>query len=296
MKSEQPTAQHANEALESTMEQHEKELPPKVIETYTDIGKWLKTYKSGKLPKPFLVIPSLENWEEILCLTNPLDWTPNAVREATKIFASQLNARMAQRFYNLVLLPAVRQEMLENKKLNFHYYEALKKAIFKPAAFMKGILLPLAQENCTLREAHILCSVLARISVPVLHASAVLVKLAQMTPWYGTTAMFIATLVNKKYSLPVSVIGALCDHFYSFVADERELPLVWHRALLVFVQRYKTEFSQEQRLRFRSLLKVHRHEGVSAEVKRELLSTGPFRSATGTTIAGTTVFGMDIDG
>lgn len=29
---------------------------------------------------------------------------------------------------------------------------ALRKSLFKPAAFFKGILLPLAAENCTLRE------------------------------------------------------------------------------------------------------------------------------------------------
>jgi len=42
---------------------------------------------------------------------------------ATKIFASNLNPRMAQRFYNLVLLDAVRADILENKKLNYHYYQ-----------------------------------------------------------------------------------------------------------------------------------------------------------------------------
>ncbi|CAD7957084.1 unnamed protein product [Amoebophrya sp. A120] len=264
-----------NEATESTQNsaKHKNELSPKVIQVYTEIGKWLKTYKSGKMPKPFLVIPSLTNWEEVLCLTNPLDWSPNAMREAVKIFASQLNAKMAQRFFNLVLLPAVRSDMVENKKLNFHYYECLKKAMFKPAAFMKGILLPLALESCTLREAHIVCSVLGKISVPVLHASASLVRLAEFSPWYGTTAMFMAVLINKKYSLPYSVIDKLVDHFYSFLADERELPLVWHRCLLIFVQRYKGELNGEQRLKLKQLLKVHCHEkGIGQEVKRELLA------------------------
>ncbi|CAD7932433.1 unnamed protein product [Amoebophrya sp. A25] len=262
-----------NEATARSAAQHANELSPKVIETYTEIGKWLKTYKSGKMPKPFLVIPSLQNWEEILCLTNPLDWSPNALREATKIFASQLNGRMAQRFYNLVLLPAIRSDMAENKKLNFHYYESLKKAMFKPAAFMKGILLPLARDSCTLREAHIVCSVLGKISVPVLHASATLVRLAENPEWYGTTAMYMAVLINKKYSLPYSVMGKLVDHFYSFLEDERELPLVWHRCLLLFVQRYKADFNDEQRKKLKQLLKVHCHErGIGQEVKRELMA------------------------
>ena len=52
---------------------------------------------------------------------------------------------MAQRFYNLVLLPRIRDDIDEYKRLNFHLYQALRKAIFKPAAFFKGIILPLCE-------------------------------------------------------------------------------------------------------------------------------------------------------
>ena len=86
------------------------ELPPKVAQVYTDIGKILAKYTAGKLPKAFKVIPSLTNWEEVLYLTRPDQWTPQAMFAATRIFASNLNPKMAQRFYNLVLLDAVRAE------------------------------------------------------------------------------------------------------------------------------------------------------------------------------------------
>jgi hypothetical protein len=59
-------------------------------------------------------------------------------------------------FFNLVLLTAVREDIGRNKRLNYHYYMALKKSIFKPAAFFKGVLLPMAQDGCTAREATIL--------------------------------------------------------------------------------------------------------------------------------------------
>lgn len=52
---------------------------------------------------------------------------------------------MAQRFYNLILLPRVRDDIGDYKRLNFHLYQALRKALFKPGAFMKGILLPLLE-------------------------------------------------------------------------------------------------------------------------------------------------------
>lgn len=112
---------------------------------FFSVGKLLSRYRSGSLPKAFKIIPSLENWEEILYLTNPDEWTPNAMFQATRIFASNFNAKMAQRFYNLVLLPKVRDDFRESKKLNYHLYMALKKSIYKPAAFFKGILLPLCE-------------------------------------------------------------------------------------------------------------------------------------------------------
>ncbi len=52
---------------------------------------------------------------------------------------------MAQRFYNLVLLPRIRDDLSEYRKLNAHLYNAMRKALFKPAAFMKGIILPLLE-------------------------------------------------------------------------------------------------------------------------------------------------------
>lgn len=58
-----------------------------------------------------------------------------------------------------------RSDIQEKKRLNYHLYEALCKSVYKPSAFFKGILLPLASSgDCTLREATIFASVLARVS------------------------------------------------------------------------------------------------------------------------------------
>jgi len=269
-------------------EEGEGGLSPKVIQVYGEIGKWLKNYKVGKLPKAFKVIPSLTNWEEVLSLTNPLSWSPAAMYEATNIFASNLNPRMAQRFNNLVLLPAVRQNIAEYKKLNFHYYRALRKALFKPAAFFKGIVLPMATEQCTLREALILSSVLAKASIPPMHVAACIARLCSMTPWYGTTSVLLAALVNKKCALPLQVVEALVSHFCAFASEgSQALPLIWHRALLIFVQRYKLDLSEDQRRRLMQLLRVHFHEGLGSEVRRELLAPKPGVAAVpGATTAG----------
>ncbi len=72
-------------------------LPDKVVEVYTKIGAMLKYYTAGKLPKAFKIIPSLSNWEEVLDLTCPDEWSPHAVYAATRIFASNFSPKMAQR-------------------------------------------------------------------------------------------------------------------------------------------------------------------------------------------------------
>jgi essential nuclear protein 1 len=88
-----------------------------VVAAYKKLGIVLRSYRSGKLPKAFKVIPMVSNWEELLFLTTPDRWSRHAVYEATKIFASNLNAKMAQRFYSVVLLPSVRKNIAQYKKL-----------------------------------------------------------------------------------------------------------------------------------------------------------------------------------
>lgn len=73
----------------------------------------------------------------MLFLTNPEEWSPHATYQATRLFVSNLNARMAQRFMNLVLLPHMRKDIRENRRLHFALFQALKKAAYKPDAFYK---------------------------------------------------------------------------------------------------------------------------------------------------------------
>ena len=250
-------------------------LPPKVVEVYTSVGNMLAHYRSGKLPKALKMLPHIKDWETVLWITRPDTWSPTATYACTRVFASNLNSKMAQRFFNLVLLEKCRDDIRENNKLNYHLYMALKKSLFKPAAFYKGILLPLAQSgDCTLREATIFGSVLAKVSIPGIHSAAALLRLTQM-PYSGSTSMFIRILLNKKYSLPRRVIDALVDHFVNFEREKRVLPVVWHQSLLVFAQRYKLEVDDVQRSRLKALLKIHAHYQITPEVRRELFNNLP---------------------
>ncbi|KAG7494118.1 hypothetical protein JOB18_023582 [Solea senegalensis] len=246
------------------------QLDPRVIEVYKGVSKVLSKYRSGKLPKAFKIIPALANWEQVLYLTEPETWTAAAMYQATRIFSSNLKERMAQRFYNLVLLPRVRDDIAEYKKLNFHLYSALKKALFKPGAWFKGILIPLCETGtCTLREAIIIGSILTKCSIPVLHSSAAMLKLAEME-YNGANSIFLRLLLDKKYALPFRVLDALVAHFLSFRSEKRELPVLWHQSLLTLTQRYKADLASEQKASLLELLKIKTHPPITAEIRREL--------------------------
>jgi len=245
-------------------------LDPKVVQVYQGVGKLMSRYTSGKVPKALKILPRLNNWEEILYITEPDNWSVHACFQATRIFISSLNAKMAQRFLALVLLPRVRHDIRENKRLHFALFQAMKKAVYKPGAFYKGLLLPLCKAgDCTLREAVIVAAVLKRVSIPVLHSAAALMRIAEME-YSGINSFFILQLIEKKYALPYRTIDALVDHFCRFESDERQMHVIWHQSLLAFVQRYKNEIRREDKEALRHLCKRQQHHMVTPEVLREL--------------------------
>ncbi|KAJ3223057.1 hypothetical protein HK099_001584 [Clydaea vesicula] len=247
-------------------------LNEKVVEVYTKVGLLLSRYRSGKLPKTFKIIPSLENWEQILSLTTPEKWTPHATYQATRVFTSNLKAHLATNFFKMVLLERVREDISENKNLNYHLYMSLKKALYKPAAFYKGIIVPLCESgDCTLREAVIIGSVITKVSIPMLHSAAALMKIAEME-YTGANSLFIRVLLDKKYALPYKVIDALVFHFLRLRDDPRgPMPVLWHQSLLVFAQRYKEDMTREQKDSLIDLCKYQIHPAITAEVRRELV-------------------------
>lgn len=201
----------------------------------------------------------------------------------------------------MVLLERVREDIHETKKLNVHLFNALKKGLYKPAAWFKGILFPLvASGTCTLREATIISAVLVRVSVPVLHSAAAIKGLCDIaaqeasagTEGGGATNIFIKALLEKKYALPFQVIDALVFHFLRFRsidpasvrpgdeamegvsgtgAKDIKLPVIWHQCLLAFAQRYRNDITEDQREALLDLLLTKGHSSIGPEVRRELL-------------------------
>ncbi|KAK3936390.1 Bystin [Diplogelasinospora grovesii] len=266
------------------------ELPPKVVEVFSKIGLILARYKSGPLPKPFKILPTIPHWEDILQLTRPDLWTTNACYAATRIFVSA-KPIVVQRFLEMVVLERVREDIHETKKLNVHLFNCLKKALYKPAGFFKGFLFPLvASGTCTLREAQIISAVLARISIPVLHSAAAIKTLcdiaaeqaAQHSESVSATNHLLKVLLEKKYALPWQCVDALVFHFIRYAAQAREenaaaggnksLPVIFHQCLLVFAQRYRNDITEDQREALLDLLLNHGHSQIAPEIRRELLA------------------------
>ncbi|EFA85922.1 bystin [Heterostelium album PN500] len=147
-------------------------------------------------------------------------------------------------------------------------------SLYRPNAFYKAIFLPLAEGgDCTLLEAKIIASVVAKVSIPVNHSAAALIKLASLDHYNGATSIFIRTLIDKKYSLPYRVISDLVRHFVNFTEERRQLPVLWHAALLTFAQRYKNDISHDQKEAIRILLRQQTHHIITHEIRRELFPT-----------------------
>ena len=73
-------------------------------------------------------------------MTRPEQWTSHAMLQAINIFASNFDPLRTEEFYRIYLVPAVRRDLAQSKKLNVHLYDALKKGLYKTNAWFKGIL------------------------------------------------------------------------------------------------------------------------------------------------------------
>ncbi|KPI88736.1 putative bystin [Leptomonas seymouri] len=256
-------------------ENGEEKIDNRVARVYTAIGTVLKRYTSGKIPKAFKILPNVKNWEQLLMLTKPDQWSPHATYQATRIFAANLNESMLQRYYAAVLLPIVHERLLEEKKLHPALYMAVRKALFKPVAFFKGFLLPLAtDEECTLREALVVASVLQRSHLPPVPTAVTIYKIAQQ-PFSGPCSVFLRVLIDKKMALPYQAIDELVKYFHRFLethTKDEALPVLWHQTMLTFIQHYKADLTEAQLGLLSSVCNVHFHYMITPEIRREIMA------------------------
>ena len=253
---------------------NKKIINQKIVDAYKLVGEVLRTYTSGKLPKAFNILSSTEDWEDLVNITEPYNWTPQAMYEAVVQFSSG-EVLMSNIFYEKYLVPAIRNDIKKNKKLNIHYYNCLKRALFKPSAFFKGIILPMSK-NLSAKEASIIGSILRKCSIPNNHASAAIVKLIQIcqNDKNGISVgalFFMRLLLVKKYAFPTEVKDKLVNFFLGYYDfDKDKLPVLWHQALLCFIQHYKLDLTEIEKSKLKDLNNKVGHHIISSEISKEL--------------------------
>uniref|UniRef100_A0AC34QEP1 Bystin n=1 Tax=Panagrolaimus sp. JU765 TaxID=591449 RepID=A0AC34QEP1_9BILA len=236
-------------------------FPPEAVTLYTELGKILSRYRSGKVPLAFKNIALLNNWEEALELTCPDSWSSAAMLYATRMFTSTQKPARVQQFLSTILLPRIRDEIVAHKKLNTHLYHALYQATTKPAAFYKGIVLPLAESgNCTLTESVVVGSVILKKHIPPIHSCAAMFKLASVNGTnFASGLYFLQILVRKRYALPYQVIDKMVEYFAQTASSNESLPLLWHRTFWLFVESYANDLSGDQITLLSLLTKEKQH-------------------------------------
>jgi len=245
------------------------EFDPKIREVYTQLGSVLHLWKSGKLPKAVNTVASqkVPGWLELLNLSDPPNWSPNAVEAVTELFAQAASDSRCQKFYRKVLLRNIREILESSRKLPKPVFQALMTAARRPKCFVLGILLPLSQEaQCTMKEARIISTIAGRVRLPRDHANAFLIKLCSAGEVTNTRTIFLARFIAKGQALAVETIDAVLAYFMAFLQFDGKQPLLWHRALVDFVKKYGRDLVQAQREAIAQLVAKHSHHHITPEV------------------------------
>lgn len=256
-------------------EQENPLFDKKTIDGFKDLGDILHRWTSGKLPKLFGILPSIEEWKVLIEYTRPMEWTPNAMYEGTCMFASNLNNTLVEDFYKFYLVPYIRNNIRRYGKLNVHLYNSLKKTIYKPAGFFKGIIFQMA-ENLTAKEANIIGSILSKCSIPVAHSSSAIMILFEKNGLDRISHghfFFIRILLSKKYALPSPVKEGIVKHLVKISdcsMNKFKLPVIFHQVLLTFVQIYKFDLTNTEKDEIKKLTSKFSHHIITELILKEI--------------------------
>ena len=84
-----------------------------------------------------LILPQRVFLQPISVPNKPSSMHPFLLQAEVALLVPYSLLSLCCRYYNTFLLPAVRDDIAEHKRLNYHLYRAVKKALFRPAAFFK---------------------------------------------------------------------------------------------------------------------------------------------------------------
>lgn len=270
-------AHEASHHLDHQLLKTRHQVDPKVQEVYKKLGGVLKFYKSGKLPKAVNVVASqkIPDWEDLLELSNPLGWSPNAIEAVTVLFSQTASDKRLIKYIQNILLEYIQDKLESAKKLPRPVWNALMAAARRPPCFIKGLLLPLSVESqISMKEARVISAIVTKVKLPRDHMNALLIKICE-NQFSTVRTIFVAKLISKGQALAIQAIDAVFAYFMQFMGEDEKQPLLWHKALLDFVKRYGCELTLEQREALGPLLQKHKHEQITKEIIDILQKTPP---------------------
>nr|CAH8864476.1 unnamed protein product [Trichobilharzia regenti] len=255
------------------------DLPEELKDHLNLLTDVLKHYRSGPLPKTLKMLPHLIGWESLLEMLKPLEWSVHVYPRIVRVFASK-GHEPAHHFYELYLLPKVKQDIEENRRLCVHLFESLIASMFRPEEFISGVYLPWVQSEMSKTEGVILSNLIKRATLKSRFA-AVALALTLEEDFSIPRSMVIETFLAKKYHLPEAAVHRVIDYFISFdkdctayLTDEKRMPLTWFKSLLVFLEYYRHNINPDQREKLLKLCRRHEHPQITPEI-RSFLGTIP---------------------
>lgn len=303
MNFQEKTRRKISEQLDKLDQQLVREDPSKDAEVkavYTKVGQMLAKYRNGKLPECFSVLPRVAHWENLIKITRPDNWTVHAFFRATKTFVASPESKHTLHFFKYYLLPKCLQNISQYGKLNYHLFQALRKAIYRPSLWFRGILFPFlkGQFNSeyktgvrsssnsfsmgTIKQSQILSAVLMKCSVPNVHASAAFLKILELK-YTGPVGVLVKLFIDKKFALPLSVIRSVTQWFLDFGArsglneetsenkEDIKLPVLWFQSLFSFSKGYKKYLTEAEITALKKLVKKKiKHPLMSKEIIKYL--------------------------
>ncbi|TGZ59900.1 hypothetical protein CRM22_008826 [Opisthorchis felineus] len=260
-----------------------EELPEELLKHVRLLIDVLKHYRSGPLPKTVKMLPHLPGWEGLLEILKPLEWTIHAYPRVVKVFASK-GREPALHFYENYLLPKVKQDIEENRRLSVHMFEALIASMFRAEEFVSGVFLPWIQSDMSKTEGVILAHLIKKATLKSRFA-AVALALTLEEDFSIPRSLVIEALLSKRYNMPEAALSRVIQYFLSFdkdctayYTDENRMPVTWFRTLLLFLESYRHCVLPDDRTSLIKLCRRHEHPQITAEI-RTLLSLVPNTSS-----------------
>lgn len=240
-------------------------VSPQVQAMYVQLGKILHTFRGGKLPKAIKMLATekkIKNWLELLFLTNPYEWSLDALLAITHIFQHFGSVKRNTIYNEKVMLEYVLELVESDKKISKNIFEVFLIAGRTPQSFLVGFLIPLARESsCSRKTAKFICELMDHVKLSNTYANVFVEKLMKFDKT-NTVTLFISKIISRSFALTISSIDAIYSYFLSFQGEEDKMNLLWNKTLLEFVQKYGKNLLVEQREGIIELIQINQTQEI----------------------------------